>query len=139
SNIVPEYAAAEFTIRSLDRNYLNYVSDWVLDCAKAAAMMTRTELEVELVGEKYNEQLNNKVGSKVLEDIFELLHLDTVDQYDTIGGSSDIGNIDYICPVLQPYLSIEEDYGLHTIEFANAMTNEKTYNAILKGGEIIAR
>jgi len=62
-----------------------------------------------------------------------------VDQYDTIGGSSDIGNIDYICPVLQPYLSIEEDYGLHTIEFANAMTNEKTYNAILKGGEIIAR
>lgn len=139
SNIVPELAVAEFTVRSLDRTYLDEVSGWVVDCAKAAAMATRTELEVKQIGEKYNEQLKNEVGSKVLEDIYELLNLDTVDKSHIIGGSSDIGNVDYVCPVLQPYLSIGEDYSVHTVEFANAMTKDKTHEAILNGGEIIAR
>lgn len=139
SNIVPELAVAEFTIRSLDRTYLDEVSEWVKDCAKAAAMATRTQLVISQIGEKYNEQINNQVGSKVLEDIYGLLNQETLNYYNTIGGSSDIGNVDYKCPMLQPYLSIGQDYGVHTVEFAEAMTNDKTHEAIFKGGEIIAR
>lgn len=138
ANIVPEYVRAEFNVRSLERNYLNDISSWVMDCARAAALATRTQLEINQVGEKYNEQINNTIGSQVLEDIYSNLGIETVNNYELISGSSDIGNVDYICPVMQPYLSIGEEYGLHTEEFAHAMKNEKTHDAILKGGEIIA-
>lgn len=138
SNIVPDYAMAEFNVRSEERSYLDYVSQWVMDCAKAAALATRTTLKVTLRGEKYNEQIENKIGNNILEDIYKDLGIETIDRRNTIGGSSDIGNIDYICPVLQPYLSIGEDYGLHTVEFADSMKTQKTHDAILKGGEIIA-
>lgn len=138
ANIVPDYVRAELSVRSLERSYLNEVSDWVMDCAKAAALATKTEVEVIQIGEKYNEQINNTIGSQLLEDIYSNLGIETVDNYELISGSSDIGNVDYICPVMQPYLSIGEEYGLHTEEFAQAMKNEKTHEAILKGGEIIA-
>lgn len=139
SNIVPDLAVSEFCVRSLERSYLNEVSEWVMDCAKAAALATRTQVEIVQLGEKYNEQVINNTGNKVLEEIYASLDLPTIDLRNTVGGSSDIGNVDYVCPVLQPYLSIGEDYGVHTVEFANSMKAEKTHNVILKGGEIIAR
>lgn len=139
SNVVPEYSMAEFNVRSENRAYLDYVSEWVMDCAKAAALATRTTLKATQRGQKYNEQIENITGNNILEDIYGDLGIETIDRRNTIGGSSDIGNVDYICPVLQPYLSIGEDYGLHTVEFADSMKAPKTHDAILKGGEIIAR
>lgn len=138
ANVVPEYAMAEFYVRSLERSYLDDISSWVIDCAKAAALATRTTLNVKQVGEKYNEQIKNQVGSQVLEEIYHSHGIETIDKSHIVGGSSDIGNVDYVCPVLQPYISIGEDFGVHTVEFAKAMKNEKTHEAILKGGEIIA-
>lgn len=139
ANIVPDFAMVEFYVRSLERKYLDGISDWVKDCARAAALATRTELEIIQVGEKYNEQVKNTAGIIALEGIYANLGIETVDLSEQVGGSSDIGNVDYICPVLQPYLSIGENYGVHTVEFAKSMKNPKTHNAILKGGEIIAR
>lgn len=139
SNVVPEYSMAEFNVRSENRAYLDYVSEWVMDCAKAAALATRTTLKATQRGQKYNEQIENITGNNILEDIYGDLGIETIDRRNTIGGSSDIGNVDYICPVLQPYLSIGEDHGLHTVEFADSMKAPKTHDAILKGGEIIAR
>lgn len=138
ANIVPDYAMAEFNIRSEEREYLDYISEWVMDCARGAALATRTSLEISQRGEKYNEQIKNQIGTGALEEIYKDLGIPTVDLSHIIGGSSDIGNVDYICPVLQPYLSIGEDCGLHTVEFANSMKSQKTHDAILKGGEIIA-
>lgn len=139
SNIVPEHSAAEFCVRSKSRDYLNNISEWVEDCAKAAALATRTEVTVTQIGEKYNELSRKITGDKILEELFSDLGIETIDKSNIIGGSSDIGNVDYVCPAFHPYISIGEDFGTHTVEFANAMKNEKTYEAILKGGEIIAR
>lgn len=139
SNIVPDFASSEFCVRSLERAYLDDISSWVIDCAKAAALATRTKLEIKELGEKYNELSSKATGQKLLEEIFADLGLQTVDLSDKVGGSSDIGNVDYICPAFHPYLSIGEECGVHTVEFANAMKNQKTHDAILKGGEIIAR
>ncbi|TJX14415.1 M20 family metallopeptidase [Tissierella creatinini] len=138
ANIIPNYSMAEFNVRSEHRAYLDYVSQWVMDCARAAALATRTTLKVRQRGEKYNEQIENKLGCRILEEIYRDLGIETCDGRNIVGGSSDIGNVDYICPVLQPYLSIGEDYGIHTVEFANAMKTPKTHEKILKGGEIIA-
>lgn len=139
SNIVPEFTSAEFCVRGRERAYLDYVSLWVQDCARAAALATRTTVKIKEVGEKFHELSSKPSGEKVLEEIFTDLGLELTDLRNVGGGSSDIGNVDYACPAFHPMLSIGEDYGVHTKEFADAMKSEKTHEAIIKGGEIIVR
>lgn len=50
-----------------------------------------------------------------------------------------MANVDYVCPAFHPMLSIDEDYGVHTKEFADTMKIEKTHEAIKNGGDIITR
>jgi amidohydrolase len=137
SNIVPDFAHAEFLVRSRERVYLNEISDWLKDCAKAAALATKTRVEIESLGEKFHELSSKPTGEDVLEKIYRDYSLETVDTSDRTGASSDVGNVDYICPTFQPYISIGEPYKPHTHEFAECMKNEKTHDAILKGGQII--
>lgn len=137
SNIVPEFASAEFCVRGKERAYLDDISSWVRDCARAAALATRTTVEIKELGEKFHEISRKPSGEKVLEDLFTDLELELTDLSNESGGSSDIGNVDYVCPAFHPMLSIGEDYGVHTKEFADAMKSEKTHEAIIKGGEII--
>lgn len=139
SNIVPDYTSAEFCVRSKNRTYLDDISQWVMDCARAAALATRTELKITQVGEKYNELFRKATGDMVLEELYADLDIKTVDLSHIIGGSSDIGNVDYICPAFHPYISIGEDFGTHTVEFADSMKNDKTHDAILNGAEIVAK
>jgi hypothetical protein len=80
-----------------------------------------------------------KSGEKILEDIYRDMKLPVVDLGDLTGGSSDIGNVSSICPSFHPYISIGEEFNGHTVEFARAMTEDRTHKAILDGGEIIAR
>ena len=139
SNIVPDYTLAEFCVRSKSRDYLNEITPWVMDCARAAALATRTELKITQVGEKYDELSRKITGDEILEELFKEQGIETVDLSNITGGSSDIGNVDYICPAFHPYISIGEDCGTHTVEFANAMKSDKTHEAILNGSEIVIK
>jgi amidohydrolase len=139
SNTVPHLAVVEMLVRSKDREYTNYLSQWVMDCAKAAALATRTEWSVEELGEKYDSLRRILSGEKYLEKIYRDLGLELTDTSHQIGGSSDIGNVSSRCPAFHPYISIGEEFNGHTIEFAEAMTTERTHKAILDGGELIAR
>ena len=138
SNIVPEFASMEILVRSKERTYLDEISSWVKDCGKAGALATKTEFEWEQLGEKFHEISEKPTGNKVLEDIFIDLGLELTDVREDSSGSSDIGNVDYYCPAFHPMISIDEDFGPHTKEFADAMKTDKTHGAIRNGGEIIA-
>lgn len=139
SNIVPEFASMEILIRSKERSYLDELSTWVKDCGKAGALATRTKFEWEQLGEKFHEISEKPSGNKILEDIFIGLGLKLTDISEISSGSSDIGNVDYFCPAFHPMISIGEDFGPHTEEFAAAMKTDKTHRAIRDGGEIIVR
>ena len=139
SNTVPHMSKAEVLVRAKERDYLDDVSRWVLDCAKAAALATRTTYEVKEVGEKYDGLKRNLPGELQLKKIYEDLNIPLVDISHLAGGSSDIGNVSSVCPAFHPYISIGEDYSVHTKEFAGAMKEEKTHQAILDGGKIISQ
>ncbi len=139
SNIVPHYTEAEVLVRAAKREYLDQVSKWVMDCAQAAALATRTSWNVEEVGEKYDSLRRNIGGERVLEGIYQDLGLTLVDTSHETGGSSDIGNVSSLCPAFHPYLDIGKDLNAHTEEFAQAMKTKKTHRAIALGGEIISR
>jgi amidohydrolase len=139
SNTVPHLAVVEMLVRAKDRVYINELSQWVMDCAKAASIATRTTWRVEQLGEKFDGLKRIRSGEKYLERIYKELNLPLTDMGDQTGGSSDIGNVSSICPAFHPYISIGEGLNGHTLEFAQAMTAESTHRAILDGGEIIAR
>lgn len=138
SNIVPDYTSAEFLARADKREYLNDITEWVKDCARAAALATRTELKINPVGAPFDDLSSYETAEALLKNIFETLDLAVTDLSREGGGSSDIGNVDHVCPAFQPFLGIHVPYALHTKEFAEAMKSEDTHEAIRKGGAIIS-
>ncbi|MHB9028668.1 MAG: amidohydrolase [Candidatus Latescibacterota bacterium] len=64
-NIVPDRASAWYYVRDLDRTRLEAVYNRVLDCARGAALMTGTTLEVNVITGVY-EYLPNRTLSEVL-------------------------------------------------------------------------
>jgi len=65
-NIVPDRASAWYYVRDLDRKRLEAVYERVLDCARGAALMTGTTLEVNVITGVY-EYLPNLTLSEVLD------------------------------------------------------------------------
>ena len=54
-------------------------------------------------------------------------------------GSSDVGNVSYRCPAIQPLLAItDEDYALHTAAFRDATALPQAEQAMEKGACILA-
>ncbi len=53
-------------------------------------------------------------------------------------GSTDMGNVSYRCPSIQPLLSItKEKLGLHTQAFSNVTTTPEAHEAIARGAEAL--
>lgn len=139
SNIVPDYAKAEFCTRATSRANLEDVTAWVEECAKGAAMATRTEVKVERLGMPFDDLITNQTGEDLLEKIYKDLGI-VLDgsKYDELG-STDIGNVSYRCPSFHPLLGIGGTNALHTKEFAEAMKCESISETILNGAKIISR
>lgn len=129
SNVVPDFTEVEFITRAPKRADLNGITEWVKDCARAAAMATKTEVELFPVGIPFHDLYVSELRQRIMDETFEELGLE---YDDTAGmtGSSDIGNVDYICPAFHPVAGIGCKEGCHTYEFAKAMTGENTHKAI---------
>nr|WP_321268636.1 amidohydrolase [uncultured Sulfurimonas sp.] len=65
-NIVPDYAKVWYFVRDVDRPGVDHVYNWVLKCAEGAALMTETEMEVNLLTGCY-EYLPNHALTKLLD------------------------------------------------------------------------
>ena len=130
SNIVPDRAEVEFLTRAPQRAQLDDITQWVKDCAKAAALATRTQVEFHPVGEAYHELHISPAERQVLKESYEALGLPLAEGCGGMTGSSDIGNVDYHCPALHPVVSIGKNYQCHTVEFAEEMTKPNTHQAI---------
>lgn len=136
-NVVPDYTLSELYIRGNDLSYVEDIKDWVNDCAKAAAMATRTTEKVSRLCPTLKDLAPNKYAEDVLVEKFSLYNIDTIPVNEPMG-SSDIGEVDYICPAFHPLICVKEGLSLHTREFAEQMLTENGHNAIKNGGKIIA-
>lgn len=137
SNIVPADASANFITRAPRRKQLDEITKWVKDCAKAAAMATRTELEILSDGEDYDDYFVGPLKEQLLADCFHSIGLDIAEGEKPANGSSDIGNVASSCVAFHPTMSIGQDLEVHTYEFAEAMTDPKTHEAIRKSAEYL--
>jgi len=71
-NIVPPYARSWYYIRAPERDEVEYIHDWILDIAKGAATMTRTELKAESVAGIYNIIPNKTLAELVAKNMREI-------------------------------------------------------------------
>lgn len=139
-NIVPEEASVEVYVRALDRRYLNDVTGKVDDCARGAAVATQTTWKKYPTAESYDNLAPNQAGLDSLKEVFQELDLPLDDDPELIFGSSDVGNVSFVCPTFHPCLqAADRGVAIHTRAFASSMKTEAAYRALSNGARLIAR
>ena len=138
ANIVPDRTVVNYITRAPKRVQLNDISDWVKDCARAAAMATRTEVEILPDGADYDGFQPVRSELKLLEECFEGIGRPLGDDAGMMsGGSSDIGNVSSSCVAFHPMMGIGKGLVAHTREFAEAMTCDTTHRAITDSAALL--
>lgn len=137
ANTIPDFARVDFCTRSPYRTELDDITAWVKDCARAAALATRTELTILPFGVDYDSFETGVEKNNLIVDCFRSLDMEIDGTTEIGGGSSDIANVDSVCPAFHPMIGIGEGLVAHTREFAEAMTMPKTHQAIETGAKIL--
>lgn len=140
ANIIPEYAVAQFYVRSANRPHTDLTVKKVLDCAQGAALQTGCKLKVSNYEYSYDELVTNEA----LSDVFTLNlaalgiggeHIETGKDH----GSLDLGNVSRRCPAIHPYVQvIDEKHLLHTKEFRDLAMEERALEGMIFGAKVLA-
>jgi amidohydrolase len=138
-NIVPERAKGRFYFRAPKRAYLDQIIEKVCDCARGAALATGTEVTWRNFDASFKDMLPNQAAEELLEGLFAEFGI-PVTEIEGFMGSSDVGDVSYKCPAVQPEMDIcGRNVEAHTREFAEATTTEIAHEALRSGAKIIAR
>ncbi len=152
-NVIPDLAKCYGGIRSQDREYLGVLMQMVRDCAKGAALMTGCEEEVTM---RPGGGLCALPGSEPMEALFSNLYLtelmyqnllelgiETEDwritaRSEPIGGT-DFSNVSRRVPGIHPIISISKEIlAGHSVELAEATTNDEGHNALINSTKALA-
>lgn len=131
TNIIPDRAICRVEVRAHSRKILNEMMESVFCCASGAATATRTTVSWRKFMQSFSDMLPNttaeNLAEKILADhgvVCTKNHLPT--------GSTDVGNVSYRCPTIQPEFSItDKKIPLHTKEFAEATMGSEGHKALL--------
>lgn len=98
-NIIVDHAACQFYIRAKKREYVNYLSERMIEIAQGAAMMTRSKLKYHYFENSFDELIYDESLRSLLKNNLEALGVSNFVTNDN-GGSSDIGNISQVIPTV---------------------------------------
>jgi len=71
-NVVPPYARSWYYVRAPERDEVEFIYNWILDIAKGAAIMTKTDLKVEFVDGIYNLIPNKTIAELIVRNMREI-------------------------------------------------------------------
>lgn len=122
TNVIPDFAEAQFVVRSVTKSYNEELRERVRDCARGAALQTGTEVKF-IEPDIY---LDNMISNRTMEQVFcdkmqETFGIE-VGPPPAQSGSNDAGLLSKICPTIHPMFGICEDvkYPAHTEGFRDA-------------------
>jgi len=132
SNIVPDYAVAEFTARANTRKYLLKMFEDVKLAVDAAALITGAEAEILgdlLYAERYPNLTMGEAFKANMEPLGEIMNYP--DPRESCG-SSDIGNVSIVVPAIHEYLAIVPDtINSHSDGFREASISSRGDDVVL--------
>lgn len=140
ANIIPDYAAAQFYVRSANRPYTDELVQKVLACAQGAALQTGCTLKTSNYEYSYDELVTNDSLSAAFYDNLTSMGVrpDEI-EYGEDHGSLDMGNVSRHCPVIHPFVKvIDGKYQLHTKEFRDLAMSEQALDGMIFAGKALA-
>ncbi len=140
-NIVPQYAAAEWYVRSPTLRLLQGLKERVLNCLEAGATASGCTMDHEWQDPAYADMIDNPV----LVDLFTAnaertgRHLADPSVAANVVGSTDMGNVSYVVPSIHPMLAVAPaGVSIHTPEFTAFARGEEGDRAVLDGARAMA-
>jgi aminobenzoyl-glutamate utilization protein B len=138
ANAVPEKAVGSYYVRSYNTDYLKHVNKRFIDVLKGAALMTGTEVEIEL-----EKELAAKIPVLSLNDIVmdnaKLVGAPVISKPREKTGSTDFGNVMYTVPgtAIRVHF-VPPGTSSHSKEYLDNGKTDKAYNAIIYAAKILA-
>jgi metal-dependent amidase/aminoacylase/carboxypeptidase family protein len=137
TNIIPARSELLIDFRTDSMAKLQKVDEMVLRCARAAAMA----LECEVTWKPSFDDFADMVRVAPLEDEAARTLTELGEKVSAVTppiGSTDVGNVSYRCPAVQPLIAIlDEPCALHTEEFAAATLKPRAHEAMARGAETL--
>lgn len=139
SNVIPGEAEMIINMRNSDKFDLERTLEKVMNCIKGASVATETEYTTVKTGEDFDNMNINHTGTQAIEEIMDFIDLPYVEEEQgQAAGSSDIGNVSYVCPAFHPMMAISDHYfPLHTKEVADIMKSDSINEVISQGARVI--
>ncbi len=137
-NIVPEYSQGSFMIRAASNSYLDELMDKVRRCFEAAALATGCTFEWHQVSPRYETILSNPTLAGLYAGAMEQLGIDCPMESDQGFGSSDVGNVSWLIPSIQPLFKIADHIPNHTSEFTAAAASPRAHEAAFEAAKAMA-
>jgi amidohydrolase len=136
-NIIPERAELRVEFRTDSAAKLKSVDEMVTKCAKAAAMALDCEATLKATFDDFADMVRVPALEDEVAKILTGLGKKVAAVSPPIG-STDVGNVSYRCPTVQPLVAVtDEPLALHTAEFASATLTPAAHDAIAFGAEAL--
>jgi metal-dependent amidase/aminoacylase/carboxypeptidase family protein len=135
----PVTATAHFGVRVFEgETDFSELRQMIIDCARAAALATRTELSISFQALERGMKLNETVTDLVVSNARDVLDLD-ISQRLTMGGMSDFGNVSHRAPATH-FSTATWPRGVtaHTPEAVQAGSRPEAFAAALDAAKIEA-
>src|SRR6056297_363784 len=138
ANIVPDESEAQFYFRARDKKYLQEIIKKAENTARGAALMTGCRVE----WKEYENANDDLKPNRVLADIFEQsmkeIGINEIEPAANHSGSSDMGNVSHVMPVIHPYINLDSELAGHTRELAEKTTTKEGHAVLIDGIKALA-
>jgi amidohydrolase len=138
ANMIPERTRAWFMLRSPDQAYYEVMKARFRALAEAAALATDTTVAVEFSGGATAMHQNRTLEARWMANAAAY---GIVDQGpDSNSGSTDMGNVSWVCPTIHPELAIaDEGTPGHSILFRDAAATPRADDTTLLAATLVAQ
>ncbi|MFO8060227.1 MAG: M20 family metallopeptidase [Bacillota bacterium] len=139
ANIVPDYAEAEFLLRSADEEYQAELVEKFRHCAEGAAMSAGVKLKLKQIRVPYQATRSNAVLQQLFRECFEFLDEPLDTSSPKISGSSDVGNVSRVLPAIQASCALGSgEVSLHTREFAQLAGSAERETYLFRASSVLS-
>lgn len=137
-NILPDRTEIRLEFRTDSRVKLDSVEETIRKCAQGAALALDCTVNFTEGFEGFDDMVRvPALEEEVISILDEMNRPHT--EVQVPNGSSDVGNVSYRCPTIQPLLSISDTfYALHTAQFREETGKPAAHAAVADGAELIA-
>jgi len=138
ANIIPDRSRAWFMLRSPDQAYYDVMKERFRALAEAAALATETTAEVTFSGGSTTMKPNPTLEARWVANAAAYGIEDQGP--DPNSGSTDMGNVSWVCPTIHPELSIApEGTPGHSIRFRDAAATPAADETTLLAATLVAQ